>query len=694
MSLNKIHVSLVTKVIFTFVISLAFMGISASADYNGPFYNDGNTPFAYNLNGKNTATAAMTLTGNKTGMGYPTTEAATKNINTSTTNLPIDYDLWKREGNTALSANLNIVNNTDQPQNIDEEIRLNDLSEKGVYLSKDDKDSVLNQLHTIAKSGKIETIDFYFGNNPAIEVNANTSLDDLHSDQWNSSGSIGIQFHSPNGGGNGLTKGNPISFKIPLSIYSDNAKTANFTMTQYHYDSANTEYTVVLKPKFSEKIVKSGVNDKPYLATEHVINGGNSSYLKLPDDVQNLVPTAHTNPIIFDPFGVGFDKAKKQQSNLQPFEMGSYYVETKPIFDGVSHNGWSIEYEDQKNNVMYQHYSYIWVDNLPTIVDQQGKPVVMGQYATYVSLRKVLDTKDWTMKAGESVDPSEGFEDWITNNKKISNFNEAKSARLTVDTSKVNNQQAGTYPVTYTVPDAKFDGETTVQNVSKTAYVTVTGNGGGSNSTSGSSSTGSTTNTNPNTGSNSTSNSNNNSTSSSSSSTNNNGSNSTSVTTTGAHVNTKGTAVYATKKIGLYKKADFSRHNRIKWYAKTKRVNRPEFIVKGFKRDNSGKLRYRVQQYNPYTGKYVKGTKGYITASAKYVVSAYYQSVPKSKKIRVINRKGVNSYKKATLTKKVKNYKKGTLLKVKKVIHHKLATRYVLTNGRYITANKKFVIQK
>lgn len=708
MSLNKIHVSLVTKVIFTFVISLAFMGISASADYNGPFYNDGNTPFVYDLNDAKTATAAMTLTDgkdiNSANKGFPTKYGEEKD-------LPINYKKWQDGGYTKLYANLDIENNSSiAGQPVNDELRLDGLKyQDGVYIENSDKDYVLNQLKNWLENKQVQKIDFYtgaHGENDTImnatdsENTINKNLENLKNTDWNTEG-FAIHLATPDGG-----EGSPLQAKkgflvqIPLIVTDAkvaDAQTANgadFTMTQYN-DVGEQKNETTLHPKFAEEIDKSTVNSKPYLVTEQK----NGTYSQLPSNVQNLVPTAKNNQIIFDPFEDSYTKVSQEQDNIQPFNgIGEYYVNTKPIFDQVSKDGWSIEYKgDKKNNVMFPYYTYDWNNSSqPKVVGLDGKPFTKeeyAKYATYVALRKVLDAKDWTMKAGETVDPSKGFESWTNSTGTIKDFAEAKNAHLTVDTSAVKNQQAGTYPVTYTVPDAKFDGETTVQNVSKTAYVTVTGNGGGSNSTSGSSSTGSTTNTNPNTGSNSTSNSNNNSTSSSSSSTSNNGSNTTSVTT-GAHVNTKGTAVYATKKIGLYKKADFSRHNRIKWYAKTKRVNRPEFIVKGFKRDNSGKLRYRVQQYNPYTGKYVKGTKGYITASAKYVVSAYYQSVPKSKKIRVINRKGVNSYKKATLTKKVKNYKKGTLLKVKKVIHHKLATRYVLTNGRYITANKKFVIQK
>ena len=66
--------------------------------------------------------------------------------------------------------------------------------------------------------------------------------------------------------------------------------------------------------------------------------------------------------------------------------------------------------------------------------------------------------------------------------------------------------------------------------------------------------------------------------------------------------------------------------------------------------------------------------------------------MPKNKKVTVIAKKGVNAYKNANLTKKVKYYKTGSHLKVKKMVKHNLTTRYQLSNGDYITSNKKLVI--
>lgn len=153
----------------------------------------------------------------------------------------------------------------------------------------------------------------------------------------------------------------------------------------------------------------------------------------------------------------------------------------------------------------------------------------------------------------------------------------------------------------------------------------------------------------------------------------------------------KGEAVYAVKKIYMYKSPNFNKPNRKVRYNKVPRTKRPMFVVTGYSRSNNGALRYRVRDVNHQTKN--AGKKGYITASTKYVVPVYYQSVPKSRVIKVINSKGIHAYKNKNLTAKVRSYKKNTRLHVKKIIKHNLTTRYQLTNGRYITGNKLLVIQ-
>lgn len=153
----------------------------------------------------------------------------------------------------------------------------------------------------------------------------------------------------------------------------------------------------------------------------------------------------------------------------------------------------------------------------------------------------------------------------------------------------------------------------------------------------------------------------------------------------------KGAAVYATKGIYMYSDANFKKSERIATYPKAKRVNRPMFVVVGYENANNGALRYKVRDVNH--GKKTAGKVGYITANRKYVVNVYYQTLPSNKRITVIGKKGVHAYKNASLTGRAKSYKIGTRLTVKKLVKHNLTTRYQLSNGYYVTANKKLVIQ-
>ncbi|MGF2385590.1 DUF5776 domain-containing protein [Lentilactobacillus otakiensis] len=153
----------------------------------------------------------------------------------------------------------------------------------------------------------------------------------------------------------------------------------------------------------------------------------------------------------------------------------------------------------------------------------------------------------------------------------------------------------------------------------------------------------------------------------------------------------KGTAVYSTKAIYMYSDPTFSKSDRIAKYTKRTRTNRPMFVVTGYARSKSGALRYKVRDVNKHSKYY--GKTGYITAKKNYVLNVYYQTMPKNKTITVIDKKGVNSYKTVSLKGKSTHYKKGTRLHVKKLVKHDLTTRYQLTNGHYVSANKKLVIQ-
>lgn len=146
-------------------------------------------------------------------------------------------------------------------------------------------------------------------------------------------------------------------------------------------------------------------------------------------------------------------------------------------------------------------------------------------------------------------------------------------------------------------------------------------------------------------------------------------------------------AVYAVKKIYLYQNANFTKKARLASYTSKPRVYRPMFVVTGYAYAKNGTVRYKVRDVNHLTKN--KNKRGYITTNWQYVRPVYYQS--KHTTLTVINPRGVNAYKNANLTNKVRNYKQGTILHVTKFVHHNLTTRYVLSNGQYITGNRKLI---
>ncbi|CAI2692764.1 leucine-rich repeat domain-containing protein [Apilactobacillus apinorum] len=215
-------------------------------------------------------------------------------------------------------------------------------------------------------------------------------------------------------------------------------------------------------------------------------------------------------------------------------------------------------------------------------------------------------------------------------------------------------------------------------------------------------------NTNNNGSSNSGSNTNNGGSSNSGSNTNNGGSSNSGSNTNGGtnssdngvinnHGNNSGKAektvygkVIGTRSLNLYKKNAFTKKNKIKAYKKATGNKRPLFKVvkKVFSSINTP--RYFVYQINPFTNKEIKNTRGYITAKSTYVTPLYYTSSVKAVKV---SGKSVTSYKKANLKDASKKYKRGTVLKVKSVKKHGNAYSLQLQNGKFVTANKYFVVK-
>lgn len=135
--------------------------------------------------------------------------------------------------------------------------------------------------------------------------------------------------------------------------------------------------------------------------------------------------------------------------------------------------------------------------------------------------------------------------------------------------------------------------------------------------------------------------------------------------------------VYAKRAMRLHRNVSLT--SPIKSYKKQSRAKAASFRVRGIEYDKNGKKRYKVDG-------------GYITAGATYVADSHFRS-NKVRQVRVLSNR-INSYKDVKLSsnKKVRSYKKGTKLKVKRIVNYGRATRFELTNGRYITGNKQMLI--
>jgi len=168
------------------------------------------------------------------------------------------------------------------------------------------------------------------------------------------------------------------------------------------------------------------------------------------------------------------------------------------------------------------------------------------------------------------------------------------------------------------------------------------------------------------------------------------------VTTAGAYDTLAGThfSLSGAKKIGLYRTPNFSDKTRIVWYNQEPRTRQPQFVVIGHAVSKHGHLRFKVRDVNHGSRTY--GLVGYVTARNTFVKPTYYQELTKAKKakhliVTVINPKGVDSYKTNRQTQETKHYAQGQQLRVKRIVQHHLTTRFQLTNGQYITANKQWV---
>ncbi|KRK77265.1 hypothetical protein FD30_GL000318 [Levilactobacillus namurensis DSM 19117] len=149
-------------------------------------------------------------------------------------------------------------------------------------------------------------------------------------------------------------------------------------------------------------------------------------------------------------------------------------------------------------------------------------------------------------------------------------------------------------------------------------------------------------------------------------------------------------SVYPVRKIGLYRTPTFSAQQRLAWYHQYTDAAQAQFMVIGMFLSKHGRLRYKVRDVNHGSKTY--GLVGYITARWDFVRPTYYlHQVHTKVKVLVINPEGINGYRRPDLTGKRQHYAKGQWLTVCRLVHHHLTTRFQLSNGQYVTANRELV---
>lgn len=150
-----------------------------------------------------------------------------------------------------------------------------------------------------------------------------------------------------------------------------------------------------------------------------------------------------------------------------------------------------------------------------------------------------------------------------------------------------------------------------------------------------------------------------------------------------------GSSINAVRTLGLYRQPTFRKQNHLLWYHRAPRTRQPQFVVTGKANSKNGIPRYKVRDVNHHSNTY--GRTGYVTTKSAYVQPTYYAKTTQARTITVINPKGINGYRQKALTNAAKHYRQGQQLKVKRLVTHNLTTRFQLTNGTYITANKQLV---
>ncbi|KRK86393.1 hypothetical protein FD17_GL002063 [Lentilactobacillus sunkii DSM 19904] len=489
-----------------------------------------------------------------------------------------------------------------------------------------------------------------------------------------------------------LAAGQTYKFRIPLKLVNVNTIDVDYPgnyfqfYTKRYTDTSNAgDIPVYGKARFAERVPIDSYlgTGKHYLAT-YIGKDGNT--VKAPE-LQDLMPTIqlqNTNGTVIEFDNNNSEFGGEDLTTTDAYTGSLFYIDytklksadgTMPWLTAIQKRGYTVV--ARNNQVPYAQFPYSISprDNDDPVNNWVDQGNIGNAVLTAV---KVIDANDITLHVGDKWNPMDHVTIWNPYNNRHETPTKVNNPVVrvsgTVDTSRT-----GVYPVTYSydVPYNKLEpnGQTPydrTDTITRTINVTVIGYGNhGGNSNNGGSST-------PN---------NNNNGNNAWNPTKPNGKNGTGLPNYAA---VKGSAVYATKTIYMYKNPTFNKSHRIAKYPKSKRINRPMFVVTGYARSNGGALRYKVRDVNH--SRKTDGKIGYITANRKFVVNVYYKTMPKNMKITVISKKGVHAYKHANLTGRVTHYKTGKHLRVKKLVKHNLTTRYVLSNGYYVTANKKLVI--
>ncbi|WP_268913505.1 DUF5776 domain-containing protein [Lentilactobacillus sp. SPB1-3] len=503
-----------------------------------------------------------------------------------------------------------------------------------------------------------------------------------------------------------------LTVTIPLKV--DTAKlTAGNPEDQWNIIDYTTYGQTMLQVDFRDILYKS-VNDLAngkYLITTY--DKGTQTFKQVKDLQSQMPEIGAANEITFDNTNKGFGKA----NDPVLYQGGSYYVDInamkdasnqESIKDMLQANGYTVPSDE--NGVMRKDFAFTTQPSASTpgtdtttVLDGDGNKTSFNQLLNHNGLGdinfqalQVIDTDNVNTNDADGkwnalnnlvvYAPNQENQDKKLTNSDIFNSGDNNKGNLTVtvdggatidkDGNLTNTKPGTTYNVTYHYSQDGYN------DIRKTIKVTTPGGGSSSNPGNGNVTNPS----NPGTGSNNTGNGNVTNPSNPGSGSNNSGNSN--VTNPGTIQ--KNIAVIMNKGGYLYKTTSLGKSGRIYYKAGT-RQQRPMFVVTRIVDSKNGLL-YQVRDANAKfvnSNKKTNGKVGYIKAT-KNVVPAYY-STKKVKYFKVINKKGINGYKNVNLTSKAKHYKYGTKVRVVSQKVHNLTMRYKLSNGTYISANKKLV---